>query len=105
MVAPPTRTAILRRLEKIQGRGRARHDSHRRGTGERRSHGCRSRARIAVWQSPQCHRAFASNLEEDRGGLKTSEMLSDTVISRARNPESKSITVDGRCNTQGTDIK
>ena len=49
VVAPPTRTAILRRLEKIQGRGRARHDSHRRGTGERRSHGCTPRARTDVW--------------------------------------------------------
>ena len=56
-------TAISRRLERVRGRRRARHDSHRRGTGERRSHGCRSRARIAVRRSAQCHRAFASNLE------------------------------------------
>ena len=42
---PNSHTAIRRRLERARGRGRARHDSRRRGTGERRSHGCRSRAR------------------------------------------------------------
>ena len=47
----------------------------------------------AVQRSAQCHRAFASNPEEKRGEHKTSEMRSATEISRARTPESKSITV------------
>ena len=46
-------------------------------------------------------RASASNMGENGGRCKMPKMFSDTKISRERNPESKSLSVSGRRDTQG----
>lgn len=79
---PRTHATIPRRPERVLGRGRARHDSHGGGTGERSSDMRRSTVErtLQSGKPPQCQQAFTgtSSLYENRRRCKTSKMLSHT---------------------------
>ena len=94
-----THTALLRRLERLRCRGRARHDSHRRGTGERRSDGCNLELALQYGNHPSDTEHLPTIWKKMGEGVRRQTCLVTHKSAAHNSLESKSISVGGRLDT------